>query len=179
MTQKEESTMTTLDYANYLINYALQHQHAITYFQLQTNLFVLIAEEQRLTGQYPLTETFQATVYGPRLATIANMYRYFDPYPITHCQHQSRIRCHQGKFQLETIPDQPLPETFQTLVKQNLLTLLDITIFKIVDYIQSLPFSQQHAAKIYQHQPLSYPPDAVTLDQPLATLIHHHFAISV
>lgn len=169
----------TLDFADYIIDSALQQNLKITNLQLNLIMFVLVCENIRQTDTYPLDYSFQTSEYGPHITKIFNKYKHYFTTPIKHVIDQQvcvinhqHIKIKKRKYSLNNIDSNLINLTDKYLAK-----LLAINIFNISDYLQSLPFWKQTWKLTYQHQFVTYPVEAMTLNASLDTLIDTNFKI--
>lgn len=172
--------MLAMDCADYIVDMTLKNGLQITNLQLQKILFVLVAEHMRVNpgAEYPLDIMFKAYDYGPVIPKVYGEYKKYESAPIKSFSVHQKVVFEEGKMRIKKYQYQlnNIENWFQLLVNKHLKQLLNINVFKIVDYTHALPFWKNNWKKIYKHEDVVYSVSDICLTKPLTQLIKTEFS---
>lgn len=130
----------TINYAQYIIQYTLNHHLSITNLQLNKIMYIFATEYVNLTNYYPYTEYFKCYDYGPVFPTVYSAFEYYGSLPINSFEVTNCNTFNWDTLEFENIPynEQMIDDIYKNIVKNYISSLLEINVFNIVDYLKQL-----------------------------------------
>lgn len=172
--------MKAMDCADYIVDKAISGQQTITNLQLQKILYLFASEYQKECGKYPFNESFQAWAYGPVIPEVYFEYKKYGSTPIAEYSKHQTVDEETFKIVSHEYTEENIDENFRKLVEEFLEKLLNINIFKIVEFTHNQKFWKSNEKKIYQHFSLNYKPEDVNFEKMgLKQLIENEFDLGV
>lgn len=168
--------MKAMDCADYIVDKALERQQTITNLQLQKILYLFASEYQHKFSKYPFEELFQAWAYGPVIPEVYYEYKKYGSAPIAEYSKHKTINDENFEIVSNEYKDENIDENFKEIVNEFLERILNINIFKIVDFTHNQTFWKSNEEKIYQYFSLDYKPEDVNFEHiGLEQLIENNF----
>lgn len=164
--------MRAMDCADYIVDEAISNQQTITNLQLQKILYLFACEYQKELGKYPFDESFQAWAYGPVIPEVYFEYKKYGSAPIAEYSKHQEVDEETFKIVSHEYIVENIDDVFKSIVNQFLQKLLNVNIFKIIDFVQHQSFWIKNEEAIYERFSMNYPKSEVCFEhQSLNNLI--------
>lgn len=170
--------MRAMDCADYIVDMAIEHDLDITNLQLQKILYLFASEYQKECDEYPFDVDFQAWAYGPVIPEVYFEYKKYGSSNIKEYSKHQQVDVETFKITTHEYIEQDIDDRFKRIVNDFLQRLLDINIFKIVDFTHNQTFWKENETKIYRRFSLDYPQECVKFNRyGLQELIDRQFDV--
>lgn len=156
--------MKAMDCADYIVDYALEHNLKITNLQLQKALYCFAVEYIRLTDEYPYDEKILAWNYGPVILSVYEEYKIYDSFDIKQISSHPTFNIETLNFNHKIYNITDIDKTYQNIVENYLKTFLKTPIFEIVEFTRKQKFYKKYEKIIYRTDSLSYPIQEIHLN---------------